>query len=152
MSIKREEECGHDKKTKEMDNLMVTLTFIWLMQISAMPVAAAGTAEHVGAATVEQGPGMVEVVSHKAAPAKKKSILPYVLIGVGVVAVAAVLYLVVFKTQYDITGSWNFVLTDGAKTKSLPFVFTGTKESGFFSFQGTPPLGTYTVDGKNVTL
>ncbi len=140
------------EKQKKWIAFLVALTFIGLMQISVMPVAAAGTTEHVGAATAEQGPDMVEVVRHKAAPAKKKSILPYVLIGVGVVAVAAVLFLVVFKTKYDITGSWNFVFTDGVVTESITFVFTGTKDSGTWSFPSSPILGTYTVDGKNVTL
>ncbi|MCX6555679.1 MAG: hypothetical protein NTZ12_11820, partial [Candidatus Aminicenantes bacterium] len=95
------------KKQQKWIALFVALTFMWLLQVSAMPVAAAGTSEQAGVASAEQGPNFYDAAKPKPAPAPKKSILPYVLIGVGVAAVAVVLILVVFKTNYDITGTWD---------------------------------------------
>jgi len=141
------------KKQQKWIALLVTLTFAWMLQVSTMPLAAAGTTEQVSSTSAEHGPDFIESIGQKYAPAKKKSILPYVLIGVGVVAVAAVLILVVFKTKYDIVGNWTVSWTWTAGytgTGSRPAVFSGTKESGTVSgFYGD--TGTYTVDGKNVT-
>jgi hypothetical protein len=140
------------KKQQKWIALLVTLTFMWLLQVSTMPVAAAGTAEQVGSANADQGPDFVEAVGHKVAPVKKKSILPIVLIGVGVVAVAAVLFLVVLKTTYDIRGTWT-VKANWSDIPRNPFtvVFTGSsKDTGTFKEIGIWN-GTYMVDGKNVT-
>jgi hypothetical protein len=140
------------KKQQKWIAFLVTLTFVWLLQVSTMPLTAAGTNEQVSSANAEQGPGYVEAVGHKYVPAPKKSILPYILIGVGVVAVAAVLFLVVLKTKYDITGSWTFVFT-GPSNETFILTFTGTKASGTFKFDTVPTYaGPYTVDGKNVTM
>jgi hypothetical protein len=140
------------KKQQKWIALLVTLTFMWLLQVSTMPMAAAGTTEQASLANAEQGPGYVEAAGHKYVPAPKRSILPYILIGVGVVAVAAVLFLVVFKTKYDITGSWTFVFV-GATHETHVLTFTGTKASGSYSFPDIPTLaGTYTVDAKNVAM
>jgi hypothetical protein len=140
------------KKQKKWIALFVALTFMWLLQVSTMPVAAAGTTEQVGSASAEQGPDFVEAAGHKVAPAPKKSILPIILIGVGVVAVAAVLILVVFKTKYDITGSWTFIFT-GPSSVIFTITFTGTKASGNYVTAGNSGLaGTYIVEDKNVTL
>jgi ABC-type phosphate transport system permease subunit len=139
------------KKQQKWIALLLTLTFMWLMQVSTMPVAASAP-EQLSSASAEQGPDYYEAVVQKPAPAKKKSILPYVLIGVGVVAVAAVLFLVVLKPKYDITGSWSFVFT-GPTNETHVLIFTGTKASGNYSFPDAAYLaGTYTVDGKNVAL
>ncbi|MCX6558114.1 MAG: hypothetical protein NTW95_11925 [Candidatus Aminicenantes bacterium] len=83
-------------------------------------------------------------------PAPKKSILPYVLIGVGVVAVAAVL--VVLKTSYAIRGDWNVSRTAAGSTYEFTVNFSGEKASGTFEAEQSGNLlnGTYTVDGKNV--
>lgn len=141
------------KKQQKWIALLVTLTFAWMLHVSAMPLAAAGTSEQVSSVNSEQGPDFVETIGHKYIPVKKKSILPYVLIGAGVVAVAAVLVLVVFKTKYDIVGNWavSWTWTAGwSGTGSKQGVFSGTKESGtvtgFYD-----DIGTYTVDGKDVT-
>ena len=70
---------------------------MWLLQVSAMPLAAAGTTEQA-AENAEQGPDYVgsrgptnRSAHEKEHPAR------HVLIGVGVVAVAAVLFLVVLQ-------------------------------------------------------
>jgi hypothetical protein len=143
------------KKQQKWIALLVTLTFMWLLQASTMPVAAADSAAQVSAANAEQGSGVVEAVGHKVAPAKKKSILPIVLIGVGVVAVAAVLFLVVLKTKYDLRGTWS--LTRSSEfywiTNPRTFVFAGTsKDSGTLTVTGFADNGPWTADGKDVSF
>ena len=141
------------KKRQKWIALPLALAFAWMAQFSAMPLAAAGASAATAAASAEQAPNYVEVPGHGASPAKSKSILPIVLIGAGVVAVAAVLFLVVLKTKYDILGNWmvTWNFTSGyAASGTVPCVFTGTKESGTVSgFYGDS--GPYSVDGKNVT-
>ncbi|MEI6613994.1 MAG: hypothetical protein WCL37_03785 [Chrysiogenales bacterium] len=142
------------KKQQKWIALLVILAFVWLLQVSTMPLAANETPEQIGAASAEQGPDFVEAVKHKAAPPPKKSILPYVLIGVGVVAVAAVLFLVVLKTKYDITGEWRYSwkyegATDWAESNQ-ELVFSGDKKSGTLILWDYP--GTYTVEGKDVSF
>ena len=137
------------KKQQKWIAMLVVLTFVWLMQVSTMPVSAAGTTEQVSSAGAEQGPDYLEAIGQKAAPAAKKSILPYILIGVGVLAVtAAVLFLVVLK-NYDITGSW--LVTYGTGSHDT-YTFVGDKKTGTYTTSDYLAKGTYAVDGKNVTL
>jgi len=141
------------KKQQKRIALLVAFTFIWLLQVSTLPLAAANTTEQVSSASAEPGPDFVEAVGHKAAPAPKKSILPIVLIGVGVVAVAAVLILVVLKKSYDIRGTWKFeyLNPDGSVWWTITnVVFTGTKESG--TVVDDIYTTTYTVDGKKIVI
>jgi len=143
------------KKQRKWIALFVALTFMWLLQVSAMPLGAANATEKVSSTSPEQGPNFVEQERAASSPADKKSILPYVLIGVGVVAVAAVLIFVVFKTSYDIVGTWNFVYTWYEDTESYTVIFTGSKTSGNFVYLDLeyPEIaGSYTVHGKNVTM
>ena len=141
------------KKQKKLIALLVTLTFMWLLQVSTMPLAAGETSEQLASANAEQGPNFVERTGVAGSQAAKKSILPYVLIGVGVVAVAAVLFLVVLKTDYDITGTWDFVFTYEGDTTLFTVIFRGDKASGTFDFLEAPYLyGNYNVDGKKVTM
>ena len=132
------------KKHQKWIALLVVCTFAWLMHISTMPVSAA-----------EQGPGVYEAAKPKPAPAPKKSILPYVLIGVGVVAVAAVLFLVVLKTSYDLRGTWNLTRSSEFTwiTNPRAFVFAGdSKESGTLSLTVASDTGTWTADGKTINF
>jgi len=140
------------KKQQKWIALLVTLTFIGLLQGSTMPVAAAGTPDQVAAASAEQAPRFIEEEGDPGYQPRKKSIVPVILIGVGVVAVAAVLALVVFKTKYDILGTWNFdyVSASPAHAWRWTLTFTGNKKSGGFTDAGD--TGTYEVDGKNVTI
>ncbi|MBN2399505.1 MAG: hypothetical protein JXI33_04105 [Candidatus Aminicenantes bacterium] len=129
------------KKQQRWIALLVTLTFIWLLQVSKLPLNAAGNSEQVRAAHAEQEPDYFEAIAQKTAPAKKKSILPWILIGVGVLGVtAAVLFLVVLKKDYDITGAWNFVFTTGGGSVSYVKTFSGTKKSGTFLAAGNPVI------------
>ncbi|MCX6558112.1 MAG: hypothetical protein NTW95_11915 [Candidatus Aminicenantes bacterium] len=139
------------KKQQKWVALLVTLTFMGLLQVSTMPceAAAANTTEQISAANTEQGPRFIEEEGNSGVVGKKKSILPIVLIGVGVVAVAAVLFLVVLKTSYDIVGTWSetdTIWTEGATT----IIFSGDKASGTLTLAEFDDTGTYTVDGKNV--
>jgi len=67
--------------------------------------------------------------------------------------VAIVLVLVIFKTQYDIVGTWTIHLiydNDDNEWDSIT-VFSGNKKSGT-TLDNYDASGTYTVDGKNVTF
>jgi hypothetical protein len=144
------------KKQQKWIALLVTLTFMGLLQVSTMPceASAAGTTEQISAAGAEQGPGTIEEEGDSGFVGKKKSILPIVLIGVGVVAAAAVLFLVVLKSGYDLTGNWLYSWKydgDAAWVDSNQLaVFSGDKKSGTLTIWGYP--GTYTVDSKNVAF
>jgi len=63
-----------------------------------------------------------------------------------------VLALVVFKTKYDITGTWdfNFTSTSPAHTWTWTLAFSGDKKSGTFNDAGD--TGKYTVDDKDVKI
>jgi NADH:ubiquinone oxidoreductase subunit 3 (subunit A) len=141
------------KKQQKWIALLVICTFVWLMQVSTMPAAAAGTSEQVSSAGVEQGPDYYESVSHKTAPTKKKSPLPFILIGVGLVTVTvAVLFLFVLK-GYDIRGSWTVRFTwIGDPTGTGTITFTGDKKTGTFMTSDGSGGGTYVVDGKKVVF
>jgi hypothetical protein len=141
------------KKQQKWIALLVTLTFAWLLQVSTMPVAAATAPERISSADAGQAPGFIEQEGDSGYTAKKKSILPIILIGVGVVAVAAVLFLVVLKTKYDVRGTWSVTRSSEFYwiTNPRSFVFAGTdKANGTMSLPGFLDHGTWTVDGKNL--
>jgi hypothetical protein len=141
------------KMQKKWIALLVIVAFAWMLQVSSMPLNAAGTEAQVSAANAEQGPDYLEAVGHKAAPAKKKSIMPWILIGVGAVAVTAVLFLVVLKTKYDLRGTWSLTRSSDFYwiTNPRSFVFAGTsRDSGTLSVTGFADNGPWTADGKTV--
>ncbi|HSQ36177.1 MAG TPA: hypothetical protein VLQ89_09330 [Candidatus Binatia bacterium] len=141
------------KKHQKMTTWLVMLTLMWLLQISVMPLPAENTSEPARSVSAGQGPGYYEAIEQKAAPARKKSILPYVLIGVGALAVTAVVLFLVLKSSYDITGTWNFVFTQGSDSASGTFYFTGDKDSGTYQSDLSATFtGTYSVDDKKVTM
>ncbi len=136
-------------KQKKWIALLVVCTFVWLLQVSAMPLPAAETA--MTAASSEQGTDYYEAIGQKAAPAKKKSILPFVLIGLGLVTVTAVVLFMVMK-GYDITGSWTIDFTwQSGYSDYTEVTFTGSKKSGTFYSSLSGSSGTYAVDGKDVS-
>jgi hypothetical protein len=140
------------KKHQKMIALFVVFAFLSLLQISAMPQPAESSPDQAGTSisSPEKAPNFIEEEGYTGYHAKKKSIVPIILIGVGVAAVAAVLFLVVLKTKYDITGTWeihvDYSSTDYTDYTST-WVFTGSKESGTFveNFQSEPIAGTYKV-------
>jgi hypothetical protein len=135
---------------------VAVFTLLYWAGISSMPLAAAGTQQQIGSAGAEQGPDYLEAIGQKAVAAKKKSILPVILIGAGAITVAAVLVLVVFKTKFDITGAWAAVIVQDQDQNrwDADFTFTGSKESGTADYRepGFHFPGTYAVDGKDVNI
>jgi hypothetical protein len=150
------EELHMIKKHQKLIALSVVFAFLCLLQVSTMPLRAEqspGQSETT-MKSAEQGPNFVE---EEGAPyaAKKKSILPVVLIGLGVVAVAAVLILVVFKTKYNPVGTWTGPMASQTQNWTGKFVFSGDKKSGTVLYSDpwvTNKSGTYTVDAKNISM
>ncbi len=142
------------KTHKRMIALFVVFAFLALLQVSAMPLRADQAPGQSGTtvANPDQGPNYIEEEG-TGSPSGKKSIVPIILIGLGVAALAAVLVLVVFKTKYDITGTWdvNFSSASPSHTWTWTLTFRGDKKSGTF-YDEYGDTGTYTVDGKNVSL
>lgn len=142
------------KTHKRLTALFVAFAFLALLQASAMPLRAdqAPAPSGTGLESVDQGPNVIEEEGTAPAPARKKSILPIILGVIAVGAIAAVLALVVFKTKYDITGTWEFDFTSvsPAHTWSWTLAFSGDKKSGTFNDAGDK--GKYTIDDKDVTI
>jgi len=138
---------------KRVIALFVAFAFLSLLSASTMPLRADQAPDPAGTtvSSPEQGPSFIEEEGYGSASAKK-SIVPMILIGVGVAALAAVLVLVVLKTKYDIVGTWtlsfNWELTPDGSTE---IEFLGDKKSGDVHLFGSK-TGTYTVDSKDVTF
>jgi len=141
------------KKQQKWIALLVVCTFMWLMQVSTMPVAAAGTTAQIGSASAEKGPGFIEEDGSSKSKAKGKSPLPFILIGVGLLTVTAVVLVLVVMKNYNIVGTWNFNLvsiTYPGDTFSWTMTFYGSKKNGTF-MDSDGEGGTYSVSGKNIT-
>lgn len=144
------------KTHKRLTALFVAFAFLTLLQASAMPLRAdqAPAPSGTGLESADQGPNVIEEEGTAPAPARKKSILPIILGVIAVGAIAAVLALVVFKTKYDITGTWEFDFTSvsPAHTWSWTLAFSAGegKEKGTFIDAGD--TGKYEVDGKEVKI
>lgn len=143
------------KTHKKLTALFVALAFLALLQVSAMPLRADQAPAPSGSEleSADQGPSVIEEEGTAPATAGKKSILPIIIGVIAVGAIAAVLALVVFKTKYDITGTWefSFASTSPAHTWSWTLSFSGDKKSGTFS-DNFGDTGRYTADGKDVTI
>ena len=144
------------KKLQRPVAFFVVLALLSLLQISAMPLGAGQAPEQAGVATAndEQSPNFVEEATTPPST-KKKSIVPMILIGVGVAAAAAVLFLVVLKTKYDLRGSWSVTRSDDFYwiTNPRTFVFVGaSRSSGTMSISGFSDIGPWTADGKTVNF
>lgn len=142
------------KTHKRLIALFVTFAFLALLQAAAMPLRAEQGPEmsETTMSSAEQGPSVIEEEGTAYAPAKKKSVLPIIIGVVAIGAIAAVLALVVLKTKYDITGTWNFdfVSTSPAHNWTWQLAFSGDKKSGTFS--DTNDTGKYTVNDKDVKI
>jgi hypothetical protein len=141
------------KKHRKWITVIVVCTFAWLMHLSAMPASAAETTAPAVQSNSQQGPNFIEGEGSAAAKGGGKSILPWILIGVGVVGLTALGILLFAMNKYDITGTWKFHLvsiTYPGDTFDWQLIFTGTKKSGtFIDDEGF--TGTYNVNGKTVT-
>ena len=60
------------KKQQKWIALFVALTFMWLLQVSTMPVTAADSREQVSSASSEPGPDSYEVAGYKARDGREK--------------------------------------------------------------------------------
>jgi hypothetical protein len=78
------------ERNKNWITLTVLVTFLWLSYLASAPLPAASGDETMSPMAVEKDAPSKPLV-------KKKSILPYILIGVGVLAAAAALYFLVLK-------------------------------------------------------
>jgi hypothetical protein len=125
-------------------HLKRTIAIVTLLAFAALSYAAAFPL------CAQETPGAVEKAAAAGKPAERGSVLPYVLIGVGAVAVALVLILVVFKSGYDIRGTWDVTYNN---VGHYLITFTGTTTSGTFVYVEDPDTatGTYTQNDKNVT-
>jgi hypothetical protein len=121
---------------------VVMIAFLSLITLTAYPLHAQ-----------QEAPGAVETAGKTATHSGGSSILPIILIVVGVGAIAAVLFLVILKS-YDIRGTWSvqYQFTAGSSSAgTLTIVFVGTtKDSGTLtdSYNDT---GSWTASGKDVT-
>jgi hypothetical protein len=143
-------------KYKKIVSVAVMAAFLWMLQVGAMPLhaGAAPAQERKMSASVQEAPGVVEKETQPVVAGKGGSILPYILIGVGVVAVAVVLVFVVFKSGYDITGTWNFDAS-WLHGDVISCRFSGSKDRGAWVFAGYADphyQGSYAAVSGNVTL
>jgi hypothetical protein len=140
------------KKQQRWIALLVALTFMWLLQVSTMPLAAANTTERVSSANNDQGPRFIEEEGNSNYQSGgRRSILPIILIVAGVATLTAVVLILVLANNYDITGTWTLYYTwAGYTTDTATLVFSGDKKSGSF-YSSNGGSGTYTVNSKNVT-
>jgi len=125
---------------KKLIALVAVFSFMYLVGIVNMPLQANDD---------PQQPGAIEKVGTSGATTAKKSPIIPIIIGVVVVgAIAAVLILVVFKTKYDIVGSWAWTYDAGG---TPVYTFVGDKASGTYTNTNLE-RGIYAVDGKDVTI
>lgn len=82
------------ERNKKWITMVVLVTFIWLVYLSNAPLRAATESDNNSVSFIEKS-------SPKEPMVKKKSILPIILIGVGVLAAAAALYFLVLKKDSE---------------------------------------------------
>jgi hypothetical protein len=145
------------KKQPKWIACFVICAFAWLMHVSAMPAVATESTGPASAIGSDQGPDYLDAVGQKAAPAKKKSILPWILIGAGVLTVTAVVLFLFVLKGYDIIGTWSGLCTINGSSATFTgkAVFSGSKKSGTVLFTDPGVVnapGTYTVNGKNLSF
>jgi hypothetical protein len=140
-------------KPKKWITVLLIFSFCYLIQLSAMPLQAESGAAAPAAPSMQAGSGTPNVVEEEDdsgyTAKKKKSALPILLAVIGVAAVAALLVLVVFKTKYDIVGTWTVNRTVAGSSVVRTLVF---QSGGSVSVSGYIDVGTWTVDGKNATF
>lgn len=134
--------------------LLVVFCFTFVLQVQAMPLPVqSGSAAPGFSALPDEDQGLVEIEDDEYKPAGKKSSMTPILIGLAAAGVvAALLFLVVLKSSWDLSGTWDLTVTQtGSGYKEyLTLVCTGSKKEGSARFtlahSGT---GTYSVQGKD---
>jgi hypothetical protein len=116
-------------------------------------LASASVPLQAGAQAVPEQPGAVEKMGQASQHSGASPVLTYVLVGAGVLAAAAVLIFVVFKSGYDIRGTWQFEYLGDDNTvwyTAPAVVFSGSTDSGTVTSNGY--LSTYTVNDKTIVI
>lgn len=96
------------KRYKKMIALCATLTFLTLLPVYSAPRPAESAQDQGVAANADQAPNFVEKEQQAGYQVTSRNVLPVIL---GFAAVAAGIFLLVIlvtKTKYDITGTWDF--------------------------------------------
>jgi hypothetical protein len=143
------------KKQQRRIALITACAFLFLLQSSSLPMQAKNAPDRTGTTmeSSEPAPAFIEeelAVNHQS---YKRSFAPVILISAGIVAVAAILILVVLKSDYNIVGTWLITVSydnDDYQFDSIT-VFKGDKKSGTLS-DNHDGSGTYSVENKNVTF
>ncbi|MBN2398841.1 MAG: hypothetical protein JXI33_00710 [Candidatus Aminicenantes bacterium] len=133
--------------------LVVAFAFFWLIQVGSLPLPAESESSQPTDVSVQADsqPGAIEHISAPTPRAARKSPLLPILLGVGLLATAAVVVYFFVLKHYDIRGSWNTQITwVGGWIDDPVITFSGTKKSGTLT-STYDDTGTYTVDGKNVS-
>jgi hypothetical protein len=157
--------CNGFQKIVSMFVIFIFCTFLNLTAYPPQSQEKTDEQRDTHLSQTQEKPGVVEGEGTSGSPSGKHSILPIVLIGAGVVAVAALLFLVVLKKkaeptptpeQYNIVGTWSVIDTFNENDiQTYPIVCTGTKDSGTFILPTTlepKDNGTYTVNGSNISF
>jgi hypothetical protein len=92
--IRRKDKMSAIERNKKWITLVVLVTFIWLAYLANAPLRAATENEYSSPMAIEKAQPIKPVI-------KKKSILPLILIGVGVLAAAAAVYFLVIKKDSE---------------------------------------------------
>jgi hypothetical protein len=88
------------KKQQRWIALLVAISFAWLLQVSAMPLAAIESSEQVAAAGAEQAPGFIEQLGPDwQRPARIK--LKTVLIIVGAIRIFGIIRLIIHGAGHE---------------------------------------------------
>jgi len=147
------------KKQQKWIAMFVALTFMWLLHVSAMPLSAAQAKPQPGNSQGSDQPGVVEEVALDAGfHMSRRNALPYVIVGVGVVAAAAIiLFSGILKQMYDIQGNWLFSWKRDQDNywwgQNERMTFTGSKTSGNAALYSNGTIerqGPYTISKKNM--
>jgi hypothetical protein len=137
------------KRSMILTAVFTLLAFVFVLNVASFPLSAAPQ-------TSTERPGAVEKTGPIGKQTGGSSTLTYVLIGAGVLAVAAVLIFVVFKSgpAYDIRGTWTFeyLRADGTVNggEYPGVVFAGSSTSGTVTRVGQET--TFTVSDKTIVI
>ncbi len=141
------------KTIERLFTVFLIISLLSLGQLAAMPASGSGSDAFSRGPAADEDQGLVEIEDDYAPSRHRKSSAAPIIIGLlAAGAVAAVLFLVVLKTKYNIVGTWNMVVkAPGYLDWTTTITFSGDKKSGSFR-DGEGDTGTYTVDGENVVF
>jgi hypothetical protein len=132
-------------------SLFIICTLAWMFQVTAVPLQAFDR----DMPAADTGPGVFERQAPAASVGRRSLLLPIVIGVVAAGAIAAVLILVVFKTSYDVTGTWDIAYrwSNSNDTHHFSITFSGDTSSGTCTINDAGDIltGTYTQDKKNVS-